>query len=304
MYALLRGKDLHTGEVSAAQRDAQFVLLRQAQAKALDLTYWSDFLNIVRSAGFRRESAITSVNAIVFAYQLYLLGRIEYGVDPFALKNGIARWIFMSLLTGRFTNSPESRMEQDLAELRDVQSGADFLARLSAVEAATLTSDYWTKTLPLELASSSGRSPALFAYYAAQALLGANALFSKSLVGDLLDPPAQGRKKALERHHLFPRQYLKAKLGIDAVRDINQIANYALVEWDDNIDISDEPPSAYWPRYAQRFDPQELARMCQWHALPEGWWELSYPQFLERRRPLIAGVIRAGYEKLRSGVGA
>jgi hypothetical protein len=50
----------------------------------------------------------------------------------------------------------ESRMEQDRAELRDLKSADQFLARLAAAEAATLTDDYWTKTLPTELAISAG----------------------------------------------------------------------------------------------------------------------------------------------------
>jgi hypothetical protein len=117
----------------------------------------------------------------------------------------------------------------------------------------------------------------------------------------LLDPPAQGKKQALERHHLFPRQYLK-KHGVESVRDINQIANYALLEWDDNIAIDDDPPAIYWPKYTQRFDADELARMCDWHALPKNWWMLPYDQFLIARRPLVAGVIRQGYEKLVGAV--
>lgn len=124
-------------------------------------------------------------------------------------------------------------------------------------------------------------------------------MFSAMNVVDLLDPPAQGQKKALERHHLFPRQYLKGK-GVESVRDINQIANYALVEWDDNIAISDAPPSQYWPKYAERFDPGTLAAMMRWHALPSDWWTLGYDSFLAARRPLIADVIRHGYQKLVS----
>ncbi len=299
VYSLLRGKDLSTGESSPEQRANQFDKLRDAQGRVLNLTYWADFLNIVRAAGYRSAKTISSVNALVFAYQLYLLGRTEYAVEGFKLKNAIARWLFMSLLTGRFTSSPESRMEQDLAELREMTSAEQFLARLATVETATLTDDYWTKTLPLDLATSAGRSPALFGFYAAQTLLGARALFSAMNVVDLLDPPAQGQKKALERHHLFPRQYLKGK-GVESVRDINQIANYALVEWDDNIAISDAPPSQYWPKYAERFDPGTLAAMMRWHALPSDWWTLGYDSFLAARRPLIADVIRHGYQKLVS----
>lgn len=297
VYSLLRGKDLTTGESSPEKRTHQFDKLRDAQTRVLNLTYWADFLNIVRAAGYRSAKTISSVNALVFAYQLYLLGRTEYNVEPFKLKRAISRWLFMSLLTGRFTASPESRMEQDLAELRELKTADQFLDRLRSVEAATLTDDFWSKTLPLDLATSAGRSPALFGFYAAQTLLGAKALFSKSSVADLLDPPAQGQKKALERHHLFPRQYLK-KMGIESVRDINQIANYALVEWDDNIAISDGPPSAYWPEYAKRFTAAELVDMANSHALPANWWSLSYDDFLKARRPLIAGVIRSGYQKL------
>jgi hypothetical protein len=297
VYSLLRGKDLASGEVSLAQRDSQFGKLRDAQGRVLNLTYWADFLNVVRAAGYRSAKTISSVNALVFAYQLYLLGRTEYAVEGFKLRNAIARWLFMSLLTGRFSSSPESRMEQDLAELRELKTADQFLARLATVEAATLTDDYWTKTLPLDLATSAGRSPALFGFYAAQTLLGARALFSQSPVVDLLDPPAQGQKKALERHHLFPKQYLK-KLGIESVRDINQIGNYALVEWDDNIAISNAPPAQYWSKYAERFDIETLTGMMEWHALPADWWTMSYEQFLAARRPLIAGVIRQGYQKL------
>lgn len=66
------------------------------------------------------------------------------------------------------------------------------------------------------------------------------------------------------------RGYLK-KQGVESVRDINQIANYALVEWDDNIAISDAPPAQYWGKCAGRFVQTTLNTMMQWHALPESW---------------------------------
>lgn len=97
------------------------------------------------------------------------------------------------------------------------------------------------------------------------------------------------------------RGYLKGQ-GVERVPDINQIANYTLVEWDDNIAISDAPPSQYWPKYAERFDPETLAPRMRWHALPRDWWTLSYEDFLVARRPLIADVIRQGYVKLSGGV--
>lgn len=300
-YSLLRGKDLQTGQFSQQQREEQFDRLKAAQTQVLDPTHWADFLNVVRAAGFRNARYVSSQMALVFGYQLYLIGRTEYGVAPHALKQAVARWLFMSLLTGRYTGATETQFEKDLAML-PTSGGADaFLRTLTEAGDAELTADYWDKTLSMELATSSGRSPSLFAYYAALVLCDARALFSKGKVADLLDPPASGNKKALERHHLFPKRYLK-KLEIEGVRETNQIANYALVEWDDNIAISEIPPKDYWPRYASRFSSSELETMMRWHALPADWWEMNYAEFLRARRPLIAHVIRDGFSLLATGV--
>lgn len=299
-YSLLRGKDLQTGQFSQQQRDQQFERMKAAQSRVLDPTHWADYLNVVRAAGYRNARYVSSEMALVFGYQFYLIGRTEYGVPPHALKQAVARWLFMSLLTGRYTGATETQFEKDLALLPASGDASDFLRTLAEVGDAELTADYWDKTLPMELATSSGRSPSLFAYYAALVLGDARALFSKGKVADLLDPPASGKKKALERHHLFPKRYLK-KLKIEGVRETNQIANYALVEWDDNIAISDISPKDYWRQYAARFSASELAEMMRWHALPADWWEMDYPDFLRARRPLIAHVIRDGFRLLATG---
>ena len=114
---------------------------------------------------------------------------------------------------------------------------------------------------------------------------------------ELLDPAIKASKSSIERHHLFPAGYL-AKLGIKERSDINQIANYALVEWSDNISISDTAPAEYLPKYADRFTNDELDSMSFWQALPEGWQNMDYRQFLIERRKLIANVIRKGFSKL------
>lgn len=297
VYSILRGKDLRTGEFCPLRRADQFERLKAAQSKALNLTHWADFLNVVKAAGYRHLRYVSSEGALIFAYQLYLIGRTEFGVQSFVLKQAVARWLFMSLLTGRYTSSPETRYETDLKLLPEGNDPTAFVKSLRDVELATLTDDYWAKTLPLELSTSASRGPSLFAYYAALVLCEAKALFSKGKVADLLDPPAIGNKKPLERHHLFPKRYLH-KIGVKELRDTNQIANYALVEWDDNIAISDVPPKEYWPKYAARFTSDELKAMMHWHALPEGWQEMDYQSFLVARRPMIAQVIKQGYQRL------
>jgi len=46
------------------------------------------------------------------------MGRTEYKVEEFKLRQIIARWFFMASLTGRYTSSPESALEFDLARFR------------------------------------------------------------------------------------------------------------------------------------------------------------------------------------------
>jgi hypothetical protein len=297
VYSILRGKDLETEEFSDERREQQFAVLKRAQECTLDLQNWHEFLKALMRAGYRSGKMISSKNALLYSYAFFLIGKRDYEIDGYTLRDLIARWFFMVSLTGRYASSPESRMEQDLAALRDVEDARGFARFIDRTIVGTFTEDYWDINLPNELATSSSRSPSLFAYYATLALLDARVLFSKMRVSELIDPALRGTKAAIERHHLFPRAYLET-LGLTSTRDTNQIANFALVEWADNIDISDTPPSGYFPQYAARFTPEELEQMMYWHALPKEWENMEYADFLEARRQRIAGVIRDGFSKL------
>jgi len=79
---------------------------------------------------------------------------------------------------------------------------------------------------------------------------------------------------------------------------MNQMANYALLEWPENIDISDSPPFDYVPGIRSRFSGSDWAKMQEAHALPDGWERMEYAEFLEKRRQLMASIIRQGFETL------
>lgn len=86
VYSLLRGKDLDTGEVSPQRREAQFDRLRNAQEDVLDLSNWHEFLKCLTAAGFRSRRMITSENAVVFTYTLWLIGRCDFKLDLRTLR--------------------------------------------------------------------------------------------------------------------------------------------------------------------------------------------------------------------------
>lgn len=174
-----------------------------------------------------------------------------------------------------------------------------FVATLDHVINDTLTTDYWTITLPNELDTSASKSPALLAYIAALNIHDADVLLSTSKVRSRLDP-AIILKKGIERHHLFPKGYLKTTLGITDTKQVNQIANFALVDWSDNIAISNLAPATYWPQQiaTKGLVGDRLTTAMYWHALPENWQDLPFQEFLAVRRKRMALVVRDAKARL------
>ncbi len=299
VYQVLRGKDPDTGEFSPTRRDEQFAILAEAQAHVLNLRNWHQFLSALIGAGFRSGEMISSQNALLYAYAFYLWGRVKFSIAEHQLQKAIGRWFFFASLKGRYTSSPETVMDADLNRIKNLESGEQFLAVLDGLISSELTNDFWAITLPADLATSSARNPQLFAYVASQNRLGAYVLFSHKKVSDLIDPALKTKKKPLERHHLFPRAWLEKSLGAEQT-EINQMANYALLEWPENIDIGATPPSEYAVEIKLRFGGQETLweKMLADHALPDGWEHMTYPDFLEARRKLMAQIIRRGFESL------
>ena len=295
VYQVLRGKDPESDTISAELRDEQFERLRVATDQALDLTHWHGFLNAIAGAGFRSGDLISSENSLIFTYVHYLAGKIRFGLPEHQLDRLIGKWFYANTLTRRYTYAPETSLESDLNVLKGIPDGSAFAATLNRFMDDSLTNDFWEITLPNDLETSAGRSPGLFAYYAAQNALHAPVLFSSKKMPELFDPVLQSTRKPLERHHLFPRAWL-AGLGVEDKKQYNQVANFAHVEWPDNMDISDSAPFVYVKEMRSRFDEATWRHMHQMHALPDGWWDMEYEDFLDERRKLMAVIIRRGYE--------
>ena len=299
VYNILRGKELETGEMSETRRTAQFQALADAQDQVLDLSNWHEFLKCLTHAGFRSSRMLTSQNALIYTYILWLIGRCDFGLDRKTLRGVIARWFFMAHTTSRYTGSHETQIEADLGRLAAANSaggGQAFCNELDRLVRATLTTDYWEISLPNRLDTAAAKSPVLSAYQAALNLLDAEALFSDLRIRDLLDPTVTA-PRSVERHHLFPKKYLADK-EITGIRHVNAIANMAYLDWPENAAVGADDPRDYWPAMTVGFDPERLERQIYWHALPVGWGQLDYSTFLERRRSLLAKVVRDGFNTL------
>jgi hypothetical protein len=299
-YNALRGRNPRTREIEPAQREKELGKLKAGQDHVQRPLNWDEFLKVLERAGFRSRDMITSQNTVLYTYALWLIGRVEFKVPLDALREIMARWFFMSQITGRYTNSPETRIQEDISRIDGLTAQPHaFINALNAQIESAVPPDWWTATLPDNLYTSSANAPAYAAYVAALNILDADVLLSTLKVRDWLDPNRR-TIKGIEKHHLFPKDYLKTRLGVKSARKINQVANLALVEWSDNIDISNDPPELYWPEQVADKNFEETRRKSQeeWHALPDGWPAMDYENFLLARRRLMARVTHEGFKRL------
>jgi len=300
-YNALRGRDPKTREIVPEMREAELAKLKLGQAHVLNPLNWDEYLKVLERAGFRSADMISSTNTVLYTYSIWLLGRVDFKVDITKLREIMARWFFMSQLTGRYTNSPESQIQEDISRIKAVETNSPdlFLEELDRIITAALPADYWKFSLVENLLTSSVTAPAYMGYLAALNILKAEVLLSNTQVRDWIDP-SQKLIKGIERHHLFPKSYLKKTLNIRKTTRINQVANFALVEWSTNIEISDKEPKTYWPEELadKKIAGKQLEEQMEWHALPEDWINLPYDEFLVQRRQLMARVAFEGFKKL------
>jgi len=299
-YSILSGRDFTTKKVSAQLRDNQFETFKKAQERALDSSNWHEFLKIILSLGYKSSSLISSSNNIANAYILFLIAKVRVGLSRKDLERYIGKWFFFSSLTSRYSFSPESQMESDLAVFRTSTPG-DFIKSVTAIIDSEITNDFWETTVPSKLLVSSSKNNALRnAFFACLIRNSSPVLFSTKKVADLFDPSLKQKRKSLEKHHIFLKNYLDNKFGLER-RLINQVANFTYLEYPDNVEISDEPPKTYFEKIRKtqfRGKAELLSSMMQDHCLPENFYAMEYQEFLQARRRLMAKTVREVFESL------
>lgn len=296
-YMLLRGKNLETGKFSEEEREKNLKIFKDAVDKVMDLNNWHAFLNIVAEAGYINNKQIASSNAVVFSYILYLIAKYDYKLEPLKLKKCISQWFFMSTITYFYTGSTETEVERQFADLRDVHTSDEFIGYIDKIIKTHFTDDYFNLTLPNELNSTASISPAWNGYVASQIVLNIPMLFSNTPISKYFIIGSSGNKNAIDKHHIFPKNYLK-NIGFDKDRERNQIANFTYLDYSTNIDISDKAPCDYVGEYRAKLGEEQYLKTCAEHALPKDFENMRYTEFLEARRDLMANIVRKAYNKL------
>lgn len=300
-YMLLRGSDLKRGadkKIDLNRRKENFEKLEDGLDKVLNLDNWQGFIKSVTSAGFINSNLISSDNTLVYCYMVYLIGKYDFNVEYDRLRKIVARWFFMTSTTSHYTGSFEATAQEELNSFMELHNADEFENYIDNQIKVVFTNDYFEYTLPNSLITSSPTSAVWYTYLASLNILDAKVLFSNMYIRDLLSGDFDSNRSALERHHLFPKAYL-TKLGYTDDKDRNQIANFAYIEWEDNMEIEDNSPEVYFkPIFEKKIPEEERKNVMSIHALPENWYAIDYKEFLNARRKLMAKVIKQGYEKL------
>ena len=296
-YKLLRGDDLDTGITSAETREKNLQIFRESLDRVINLNDWHAFINLFAEAGYLGKDQIRSNYVVVYSYVFFLMGKYEFNVPPLELRQVIVRWIFMSTITSFYSSSPETTVERQMADLRNVHNGSEFVEYLDNSIKLKMNETYFSVELVNDLTSSSAISPLWFGYVASVNVLGTTMLFSNTPQSKYWIIGADGDKKAIDKHHIFPKHYLE-KIGITSDRDRNQLANFTYLDYNTNIDISDDAPALYIERFKGRLGEESFAKHLADNAIPMGFEHMNYFEFLEERRKLMAGIIKKAYQKL------
>ena len=301
-YKLLRGADFDKkGIVNEDLRNQRFDILKAKMPDVLNVHNWHEYLKAILNAGYLSGELILSQNAIFYSYALYLIAKYRFGVSDNENMHLTSLWFFYASLVSLYTGSFESMVENHLNAIKHLSTIDEYKAFILSRVNERLTNDYFDITLigSEGLAVSGRGNNAWNAYVAALNILDAKILFSKSnlLVSKLFDPGTDGNRKSLEKHHLFPKAYLK-KLGYTDAK-INQMANYAFIDWKDNMEILDDAPSVYYPIVCSGMTPEQIQAMEEENALPHGWENMAYEDFLVARRKLMATKIKKAFDTLK-----
>ena len=304
-YKLLRGADFDKrGAVDGELRIQRFDTLKDKLPDVLDVHSWHEFLKAIMNAGYLSGDLILSGNAIFYSYAFYLIAKHRFHASYNENMHLTSLWFFYASLVSLYTGSFESTVESHLNSIKDLSTLKEYKDFILSRVNERLTNDYFDITLVGSegLAVSGKGNNAWNAYVAALNIMDAKILFSKSnlLVSKLFEPGTDGNRKSLEKHHLFPKAHMKAQGYTDA--KINQMANYAFIYWKDNMDILDDAPSVYYPIVCEGRSDEEILRMEEENALPHGWENMPYEDFLVERRKLMAAKIKQAFDLLKKNV--
>ncbi len=299
LVSLLSGRNFETRTYEEHIAEESYARLKTGVLNFVNETNFKRFLMIIKSSGFISNKLIRSQNALNFAYILYLKLK-ELGVSDVKIGSYVPRWFVFSILTGRYSGSPESAFDYDIKQI----ASKDFGEILLGYEEAELSDAFWNFSLPQSLDTSVASSPYFNVFLASQVKANDKGFLSRDvLISNLIEHRG-------DIHHLFPKDYLK-KNGLER-GSYNQIANYVYMQSEINIKVGNKPPKEYFESIQKQIfegnqelsglsSDEQMLENLHMNCIPIEIQNMSiedYNEFLYLRRKLMATKIRDYYHSL------
>lgn len=300
LVSLLSGRDFETREYKMEITDETYKKLKQGVLNVINQNNFSQFMLAIRGAGFVSSKLVNSQMALDFAYALYLRLMQTKEVSVSEVKRIVQRWYVFSVLTGRYSTSPETAFYRDIRQLNEI----GVVKTLEAIEAATLSDNFWNVAIPQNLAYTSTANPTYLVYLAAQVHNNDMSLLSNNISVRYLIEIAG------DVHHIFPKEYLKSN---DFSKNLyNQNGNYAYLDTQVNKSIGKKAPCEYFADALKQCqtkeivcgsitDLEQLKENLAANCIPFSVCEMDhtkYEDFLAARRSLMAEKIKNYYYSL------
>lgn len=301
LVSLLSGRDFETREYREDVIEDSYATLSSGINDFVNQSNFERYIMILKSAGAIRDDLIRSQNVVNFGYILYLTLK-QKNIRPDLIEKQVRRWIVMSILTQRYASAPESAFDYDI---RRLNNNEDILTVIDDEIDRQLNKTFWSDILVEYFNTSVVSSPYWKTFLMAQIKLGDRGFLSRDIaVRTLIENRG-------DIHHIFPKNYLQ-KNGHDNRGEYNQIANFAMLQTEINIQISDRAPMDYMKSIEKQCAGEEnkfgainnledLKKNMAENCIPLGFenmTESDYKDFLLARRKLMAKKIHTYFDSL------
>lgn len=300
LVSLLSGRDFETREFRIEITEDTYAKLKQGVLNVINQNNFSQFMLAIRGAGFISDKLVNSKMALDFAYALYLMLVQKKEVSVSEVKRIVQKWYVLSVLTGRYSSSPESAFYKDIRQINEI----GVVKTLEGIEAAVLSDNFWNVAVVQDLSYTSTINPTYLVYLAAQVANNDMSLLSNNISVRYLIEIAG------DVHHIFPKEYLKAN-GYEK-NLYNQEGNYAYLDTQVNKSIGKKAPCEYFAEALKQCETKEvtcgsitnlneLKENLKMNCIPFEVCNMNhsdYTSFLEQRRRLMAEKIKKYYYSL------
>lgn len=301
LVSMLSGRNFETREYNEEIVEQTYKDFTEGVLNVISEYNFKQFMIAIKSAGFISARMVNSNMALDFAYTIYLILKESNEVPVEDIKRYVQKWYVLSVLTGRYSSSPESAFARDIRRIKE--NGV--LTILKEIEDAQLSDNFWDIALVQNLSYTSTNNPTYLVFLAAQIFFNDISFLSNNVpVRELI---ALGG----DVHHIFPKQYLMDN-NFDKTQ-YNQDANYVFLDRPVNISVGKKAPNVYLQEAKNRClsentsttglvnDIDKFYQNLEMNCVPSETVDMdctSYDVFLEKRRKLMAAKIKKYYYSL------